>query len=299
MNQIPFKTRLKAWWEGYNFPSSRPVKVRRPIRRGVASSRFDPATEINHLLFGEGQVMPAAPDPLGTLPDPVMTTEDSVVLMIGTESGGPAFAQARQPGRLVLMEPDPRLRAIAEKLAEKHQFNTELRFGSVDLERLEIATRAFDVVISRMVLNRLMNRDPIYEGIERGLRRGGQAVLTLLTLADSGRADEILGILNSNREEPPVHILSVSEESQLLTESGMRVLSFEDQTDQFVTSLKQSFRHWQELVETLQRYEESAGLLQALLELIEYWQSRIDLMESGALQVTRFLAAKRENELLD
>ncbi|WP_417517705.1 class I SAM-dependent methyltransferase [Minwuia sp.] len=295
------KTRLKAWWEGYDVPPDRDRGRQPPEGRIRATIRceFSPEIDTMHMIFGRGRTLPLPTDPIADLTDPISTPSGMATLIVGAETGGPPLHLAQAYGmQITALEPDRTWASIGDGIARAVDFEGTFRIGPVDLPNVELSKNRYHLVISRLLLHACHNREQFYRKVERSLRRDGEMILTHYVLTEKVDREAIETAMISSREPDPPALRTQSEEVRMLTESGLRVGIVEDRTGPVLARLTEQFGQWQRLVEKIQQYDQQPAMLQALLGHVEHWQSRISLMKSGDLLINRFRAQKRQNELL-
>lgn len=302
MPKVAFRTKLKAWWEGYDLPD-RPAGPRpsgKPTERPYTRDcRFSPDVETAHLLFGQGRMLPLEADPLSNLPAPLDAGAGAVVLLLGGETGGPVTVLGGNHGfQLSVLEPDRQRLHVCREILRDAGMGERIKTGPVDLENVELSSGRFHVVVSRLMLHGVANRHNVYRKLERTLRRGGQAVFTQFVAGDGADIEAVEAEMTSRVEPERPTLLTERDELRRLTESGLRSYAVEDATERSIAQASEAFGRWQATVETIAQYREQARMLQELVSLVEHWQIRLKLMQSGQLRVLRIQAAKLENELL-
>ncbi|WP_416897127.1 MAG: class I SAM-dependent methyltransferase [Minwuia sp.] len=300
MAAASFKHRFKAWWEGYEIePSDRRAETteRNTVRRTL-KCRYEPDVEVSHLIFGEGRTLPMEADPLGGFAQPVENPFGMVTLLLGVETGAPVVELVQKYSvQLTALEPDRRRAAAGDQLLRDTPDLKPARIGPVDVANVELSPNKYHLVLARLILHRFDEREFLYRKFERALRRGGQFIPTQFLVADEKARDEVARQMKSTMEPDLPHLSSLAEEQRMLTELGLIPVLMEDLTERMLTQLTERFSVWKELVERIARYEQQPRMLQALLALVEHWQSRINLMKSGDLLVCRLQVEKRRNEL--
>lgn len=302
MPKVAFRTRLKAWWDGYDVPEkpSGPAPAEsRPARQHTRYCRFAPEIDTLHLLFGEGRTLPLAADPVAALPAPLDLGAGAVVLLLGCETGGPAVALGGPRGfQLNVLEPDRQRLSVCQDILRDENLLERVQTGPVDLENVELTSARYHAVFSRLLLHRVANRHGIYRKLERTLRRGGQAVFTQFVAGDYADLETVEETMISRIEPEKPTLFTERDELRRLTESGLRAFAVEDTTERCIDRAGAAFGRWQQTVETIAQYHEQTRMLQELVHLVEHWQTRLKLMQSGQLRVLRIQAAKLDNELL-
>lgn len=302
MPKAAFRTRLKAWWDGYDL-SDKPFEKRAVQHaaesRHIRTCRFSPAVDTTHLLFGNARTLPLAPDPLAALPAPLDIGPGAVVLLLGGETGGPAVALAGARGvQLSVLEPDRENLSVCQDILRDERLFEKIQTGPVDLDNVELSSARYHVVVSRLMLHGVANRHGIYRKLERTLRRSGQAVFTHYVAADNADIESVEEEMVSRLEPRKPTLFTERDEMRRLTESGLRVFAVEDATERCIDRAAAAFGRWQATVERIAQYQEQARMLQELVNIVEHWQTRLKLMQNGDIRVLRIQAAKMENELL-
>ncbi len=303
MPAITLKTRLKAWWDGYEPPVADVATARSGERphypRATQKAAFPPEIETLHMIFGKGRTMPLPLDPIADLDPPLECPSGMAALFAGAETCGPAIELATEYEiQVTALEPDRRQVVVGEEISKNSDFGGTFRIGPVDLVNVELSQNRFHLVISRLLLHRVADREMLYRKFERALRRSGSLLLTQFVIAEDADPDRVKAAMRSSVEpDAPAIMTCNNNEKDLLVESGLRPQIIEDLTDQTAEHVKQLFANWQGLVEEIARYEHQPRMLQALLAQVEHWQPRIELMQSGDLQVVRFRSEKPRSEL--
>lgn len=302
MPATSLKTRLKAWWEGYDLPET--VATRRSSgaasgARATRQCRFSPEVEAMHLIFGQGRTLPLPLNPISDLPEPLDCPSGMAALFAGAETGGPAIELASSHEiQVTALEPDRVNVGVGEELSRQVEFDGSFRIGPVDLENVELSQNRFHLLVCRLLLHTIPERELLYRKFERAMRPMGTQLLTQFTVAEGADREKVAARMTSSIEPVPPLLMTAKEEKAVLVENGMRPQMVEDLTDRVRDDVVKIFGNWQRMVEEIARFEAQPRMLQTLLAQVEHWQPRITMMEQDDLKVTRFQSQKRRNELL-
>lgn len=301
MPATSLKTRLKAWWDGYDLPDTRAGKSSgggKESVRAVRQCRFDPEIEAMHLIFGRGRTLPLPLNPISDLNEPLDCPSGMAALFVGAETGGPAIELASSHDiQVTALEPTRQHVAVGEELSREAEFDGSFRIGPVDLENVELSQNRFHLLVCRLLAHTIPERDLLYRKLERAMRPMGTQLLTHFVVGDDADPDKVATRMISSIERDKPMLLTAKEEKAMLVENGMRPQTVEDLTDRVRADVVKIFGNWQKMVEEIARYESQPRMLQTLLAQVEHWQPRITMMEQGELKVMRFQSQKRRNEL--
>jgi SAM-dependent methyltransferase len=296
-----FKTRMKAWWDGYDLPGA-PATAKTgtvsPRPRWQRRCQFSAEIDTMHMIFGEGRSLPLPLDPFEGIEKPDEGQNEKNVLLIGAETGASVIHLATQYRLLVTaLEPDRQRVRTAEELAEGINGGKQFNFSPVDLVNVELNENRFDLIASRLQLHRHPTRDVLYRKIERALRKLGTLSLVQFVAADDANVAALNSAMVSSLEPETPHLLSQEDEKRMLIESGLRPQSMVDVTPEIVARLGDIFGRWQEFAEQIAEYDQQPRMLQAMLAQVQHWQTRIGMLNNGDLQAIQFRSTRKPNEL--
>ena len=297
--QIPFKTRLKAWWEGYD-----PADLMR--RHGAADSEpaFEPppgphpadekpepvvAYSESHVQFlelawGQGFTGPNSEEFILDLARPLGLGSKHTILEIGAGLGGGTRAIAKLFG--VWIEGMEANATLAEKGMErsvKAGLGERAPIRHYDPEALDFPESRYDAVFSKEEFFRIADKKRLFNGLKGTLKPGGQLLFTDFVAA-AGAEDAALKAWRDSEPESPA-LGDIDEVTQYLNGSGLNVRICEDISDRYRRVV---LGEWARLLGKVQRRDLPQRWHNYLTAVTELEHNRMAALDGGSLKVYRF-----------
>lgn len=295
-----WKTRLKAWWEGYDLSGLGGVSLTGTAGgaagwKGGAASAEDEAeawtadpVEIVERLWGRGFHTPGGEDHIPALIKPLALDSTMSVLEIGAGLGGAARLMATHAGAWVTgLEEDPALAAAGMHRSIERGMEKQAAIQVFDPERVAIDKR-YDSVFAKESFFTIKRKNELLEAVTAAIKPGGQLLFTDYVLAHSSTTGA--DVESWRRGEPmSVHPWTVSQYVERLKRLKFDIRISEDLSDRQRTMILDA---WNRMLKELPKGRLSNETRGALLDEAELWLRRVAAIEGGDLRVYRFHALK-------
>ncbi len=297
---VPFKTRLRAWWEGAEVvvhqregqaetaapPPPRTVIGYRDPERPWQTAR----AKIESMLWGEGFSHPGDTEHVLALVKPFGLNPAMTVVDLCAGLGGGARAIVEEFGVWVSgMEPDQELAQAGMQISTMGGLAKKAEIAHYDPEALDIRAGTVDCALCRQLLHRVQDKQKFLRAVDRALKNRGQMVLTDYVLADAAKADspEIKAWLGC--EAVPVSLWTAEQYSQSLNQLGLEVRVVEDMTAGFRSMV---LKGWAGLAAATQGASLDPELAKVVVDELERWTRRVAALDAGSLKLMRFFVIK-------
>lgn len=312
--RLPFRLRLKAWWEGYDpaelaarlaraAPAPMPEPAPPATPAGIAApapAAHDPwtaaRTEIAQFIWGEGYCGPGGPGQIVGMCKLLALSEEMSLLEIGAGLGGPARALAEQFGTWVTgYEASAELAARAEDLSVRAGLARKAVVHAYDPAAVADFERSFDRALAKEALVHIEDKARLLGLIEERLKASGLFLITDYVLGEDGEADAD-AVAQWRAEEAvrqPFYPVTAESLTALVKQAGFAVRVDEDITGTYRDLIAAAWKGADRAAAELAARDDAAALLHTLLTEGEVWARRVHMMDAGALKVRRILASKR------
>src|SRR4051794_33650709 len=194
-----FKTRFKAWWEGYDLTSpeveSPPPEPVLAVPTTVEAASPLPPLEQPHIkvaqqVWGDGFTRPGREASILTLVKPFALDPSMTVMDFGAELGGGTRAVSNEFGVWVNgFEPDPVLAAGGQELSvKKGAKKAEVKHCTMADFQPKAAT--YDCIFSSEALYIVQEKEKLLTSCERALKARGQIAFTDFVRAPGSKPDD-------------------------------------------------------------------------------------------------------------
>lgn len=309
-----FPTRFMAWWEGCDVTEYQQkkenmaaeqadddVENRPPPLSAVPSEPekesedpvvyWNPARiHIAELLWGEGETQPGGAERTLEMVASFGVQKESNVLNIGSGLGGALREIAKKFDVWVSgYEVDEHLAAAGIELSHKAGMAKKAEINHVDMENLTLRGELFDCGYSRETIHTVKDKEKLLSAVQMGLKMDASFLITDYVV-EPGRDDDPAVARWIEAQPRPVYPWTAVEAQELL-----RQLNFEIRVDQNITAqLREDvFSGWEQFIAGHERKGIPSQLQLALLETATAWAHCIEALDSGALQVYRFVSIKK------
>jgi cyclopropane fatty-acyl-phospholipid synthase-like methyltransferase len=320
-NKLPFKLRLKAWWEGYDpdeilrrmegeageVPSASDPTPAEPTE--LATRDIEPSAEesngeewtaesvdIAQYIWGEGYCGPGGPEYVVALSKLLALSPEMSMLQIGAELGGPARVLADKFGVWMTGYEDSEvLVEKGQELSKMSGLEKKAALSHYDPENIDEFERKFDRALAKESLFTIQNKEKMISAIEEKLKPGGVMLITDYVIAD----ESVVG-KDSYKEwkvgerRAPYPILA-DELKGILKANNLQVRVSEDISDQYIDMINQAWAGADKVAANLAKEENGTRLIQTLMREAEFWTRRKKMLESGDLQLFRMVANKKDS----
>lgn len=305
--RIPFRLRLKAWWEGYDLQLLE--KDRRP--RGKTAGDGDSPEEpivferwddshraLLQAVWGEGYVIPGGSEQTLQLVKPFGLNPAMSLLHLGAGLGGASRLIAKQFGVWVTgMERESVLAKSGMALSTKAGLEKKAPILPYDPEHFEGKQKTFDCIFAQEVFYTIEDKVRLFDMLDIMMKDNGQLVFTDYVLAKPKAASSVLQQWSLGEPYTP-HPWTVQDYTRALTEKRLDIRITEDISEGFQRMVTAA---WADFMMRHRGGMEDKRLAPALVEEVELWTRRVQALESGELRVCRIYALKktRSNLLSD
>jgi SAM-dependent methyltransferase len=294
-----WKSRLKAWWEGYDLSGLRagaPPGETAGSRAVAAAAGDDQEAwqadpiEIVERLWGHGFDTPGGDEHIPTLIKPLALNSTMSVLELGAGLGGAARLMAIQSGAWVTgLEGDPQLAAAGMHRSIEKGLEKQASIQVFDPERVMIDKR-YDVVFAKEAFFTVKRKNELLEAAVAALKPNGQLLFTDYVLAHSASTGADIETWRSGEREMP-HPWTVSQYVERLKRLKLDIRISEDISERQRVMILDA---WNRMLKELPRGRLPRETQLALVDEAELWLRRVSAMEGGDLRVYRFHALKLE-----
>ena len=288
---VSFSDRFSAWWHGddisaYVEPAPVLEDENGPV---VDTAPWGPrrAALAKH-LWGESFLEPGGAASARRLFAQIMPTSKQSVLDLTAGMGGTALTLAKDLNLwMEALEPDPFLAAQASEIAELYGLEEQVPVAQLDLRKTGIAEDKYNLIYSRERLYSIPEKLQILEAAAKGLKQGGQLMLTDLMVpkSDNMDSDAFRSWVRSEPEWPEPWTLSLY--TKTLENLGLKVASRQNLTKHY---LNDSSAGWQRMSRILEREDFNSDLADQLMREGDIWMARTRALEAGDLSYCRIVA---------
>ncbi len=303
-----FKTRFRAWWEGYKFTPSEvdadpseesdaaedETKIALPdplaISKRKASLWADPQVVVQEYLWGTGFDTPGGRRLVLEMVAPLGLNSKMTLLEIGSGLGGAACAIAAQTGsRVTGLDISPDVVDAATELSTMAGMAKKTPMQLFDPKKPNFsAFGSFNAAFSKERFFRYPNKEKIFAALHGALRESGQLVMTDFLLAsEDNPGDAVEKWLGAEPERPEPW--TAAKTQSCLEKLGFEVPIVKDITDEYVSLLRETIETY---CKGLNPEQMDKPMAEAVVNEIDLWDWRLKAFASGGLAVYRIYARK-------
>ena len=299
--RLPWKIRLKAWWDGYDVqlpgPQAKGVKKSHQVRAPDAQKPWtDARIGLVQEVWGDGFDRPGGPELSVELVKPLGLDSSMTVLDIGAGLGGGTRAICKAFDVWITgVERDPTLAQVGHELSNIAGMGRKAPIYNDDPNDLELKERGYDCIFSRETLFQVADKGTLLQTIDHGLKPGGHLVFTDLVIADVRKDSEGFKAWKENEEVEP-HVWNLTDYREALKDLKLDIRISENITPRLVTAIKKGWASYMQAAKESGDMTEKGELIMREAEL---WMRRLKVLETGELRIYRFHALKKsEGKLL-
>ncbi len=318
--KVPLKTRLNAWWNGYDLddvkelllarqnggdapektPAS-PVEIDKPdVEDSISALKWDELRmEMSQLIWGDGYCGPGGKEHIEKMCKLLTMNSEMSAIVVGAGLGGPARVLAEEFGVWITGY------ELSENLAERGmKMSTDMGLASkaiirhIDPEKAEPFDRRFDRAFSKEALYNFPDKPKILKDTFDTLKDGALFLITDYTLTDVSAIEnpDVQKWLSQEATRPfPV---TAAYMQKTLEDIGFVIRVNEDISKEYIDLIEGSWSKAATVAEHLAaKGEEGVKAIKTLMEEAEHWALRAKLLKDGHLHVWRFLANKPAEEI--
>lgn len=300
--KIPFRMRLKAWWDGND------LEVRRKQRKtgaGTASAaapvrppyeRWNEAhLELLNAVWGEGRVTPGGDDYILHLVKPFGLNPAMSLLDLGAGLGGASRLMAETFG--VWVTGVERVQVLAEagmEISKQAGLEKKAPINVFDPDKFDMRAKSFDCIFSKEMLFTMENKERVLQMIELMLKDQGQFLFTDYIVDPAVDTGALVEAWSKDEPDEPF-LLTADDYQRALTEMKLEIRISEDITTEFRDLIVQ---RWTDYISQGEGKGVDDRLASALVEEVELWTRRVQILDSGALKLYRFYTLKKTRSSL-
>ena len=301
--RISLKTRMKAWWEGYDLSGLKggagedgahpcvqppPQPAQGPgINRWGKPLWTATRIEVAEKLWGEGFNTPGGSDHIPYLVKPLGLNPAMSVLDLSAGLGGTSRTMANQYGCWVtgleaseLLAKEGMIRSFKEGLEKKAPIET------YDPERFSYPKRV-DAIVYKEGMFSVRDKDQMFDGMELALKPRGHVLMTDYIVEPATAGAKAIQVW-CDKEPMKPHLWTKDQMANGFAQRNLDLRIAEDITDTHRGLILMAI---QGLVEHLERHHMDQATKLAVMEEVEMWVRRVAAIEAG-LKVYRFYALK-------
>lgn len=296
------RERVHAWWEGYYLDTlgapteeSDPVEQRHasappPSDGPIADLWSADRIRIAESIWGNGFSFPGGTDHVINLVKPFGLGKEKSMLDMGCGLGGATRAIAKHFDTWTQgLEASKTLAAAGMKVSEQSGLARRAPIDWFDPNRVELAPNKFDCAFCRQVLTPIADKRRLVAEINKGLKPGGQLLITDFVLASADASGSAVKAWLGAEDQRPKP-WTMAEYQQTLKRLKIDVRVAEDMTAEFRSLVMEG---WGRLAQMLAPRIFTKEQGQQLMRELELWCLRVGALDSGELKVGRIFAIKR------
>ena len=299
--RLPWKVRLKAWWDGLEVQLPKKQVKEKKKSHGVRAPDAqkpwnDARIGLVQEVWGDGFDRPGGSDLIVDLVKPLGLDSSMTVLDIGAGLGGGTRAICKAFDVWITgLEQNADLAQVGQELSNIAGMGKKAPIYKEDFEQLDLKERGYDCIFSHETIFQVHDKATLMDMIEYGLKPGGHLVFTDYVLADvRSESADMKGWRERETLEP--HLWNINDYREKLKELKLDIRISENITPRIVTCIKDGWAKYMENAKKSGSLEENGDLIMREAEL---WMRRLKVLESGELKMYRFHALKKnEGRLL-
>lgn len=293
------KERFRAWWEGYDLDPGRRTNTHGPshdVRYEAGPLEWETSRiRLAEALWGEGFISPGGPDYVLSMIkffglDPSMS-----VLDLGAGLGGATRVMCEKFGVWARgLEEDPQLVEAGMALSTKAGMAKRAPIEGFDPESLELKPKSIDCIFSKEYLYRVEHKRELLRTLEGALKGRGQLLFTDYVLAKAHGSSDLLEAWKESEPSPP-HLWSVQDYENAFGKLHLDIRVIDDITEAFH---KMVTTRWAAYMLSIKTHGLDDDLASCLMEEVERWTRRMQLLESDEVHICRFHVVKKDTNRL-
>lgn len=289
------KSRLMAWWEGYDVDSAKAETA--PDEKQQQQTKDDGPPTVKGwsvsrqrsviTLFGPGMTRCIPDETKNKMISPLGLDKTMSVSELGGTLGGFArWVSGKHKSYVTIYEEDAELIAAAKEMTKADDLHKKIKSVHCDLNDFQPKERSANVVYSSEALFHVKDKQKCFETIHKMLLPDGQFMMSDFML--DGMGGDAPELDDWKTEEPlKPYLMDVQATRKLMTDVGFEVSIAEDATDEYRTNVQRAFANY---AQRTADGEKSGHLHEWILKEGELWMRRIKMMEAGHLKVFRIYA---------
>jgi cyclopropane fatty-acyl-phospholipid synthase-like methyltransferase len=309
-----WKTRLYAWWEGYELPEAVPERAAPRVSlaraEGAAAPRGGPEqgsalllpqVQVMRKLWGGDFVSPGDEEHVLDLVKPLGLNPKMSLLDFGAGIGGPARAMSKEFGVWITgLESSQDFVRAGGELSTAAGMGKRVTISAVDAKKPVLPERRFDCIFAKESLGQVPEKQKLFADMVKSLKPGGHVLFTDYVLTKAiGDAEASAWLDWCGRELGIPHPWRSYQLLDAMNDAGLDIRINEDITERYMSLVLGRWQLWEEFVKAFDGGSPSAQeRMTMLLGKAQLWTQRIAALRSGELRVFRFHAMKRGSQKL-
>ena len=296
-----WKTRLHAWWEGYDLldsaqetePEAEVQETDLPkhdlptqqnsVNKGWSEARV----ALNENLWGEGFLSPGGEDVIAEMIAPLGLTKEHSVVDLGAGIGGAARCISKLTGAWVSgYEEDEELARLGMERSTMAGMARKTPVVQCDLATLKIRRRTIDCAFSKEALFTVADKTRVFEAIHTMLKIEGHLLFTDLIAARDQSSAPATEVWAAHEPRPPA-LCRIDDVTATLEKIGFDVRITEDITDAYQERVIAGFSG---LLARMKKPSQSPEITSWEIAETEHWARRIAVLDSGEVKIYRVYA---------
>lgn len=297
----PLRTRLHAWWNGYevrdsgaalpdfDVPVEEPSSEAHPDELADADGWTQAQKELAEALWTPGFIVPGGAEYVQELVGFCKLTAAETMLEIGLGIGGGTRAIISKFGNYVTgYEGDATLADEARKQAVTHDIDGKLNVINLSLNEIDLKAGYFRAALMRDVLCTIEDKDKIVGEVCQSLKTGvSYLIVTDFLFDDENMTPEVEAWVAGERS--PVYPWTIDALKSALESRGVLARIIEDESDRYCSMVTGA---WSSYLAELQKKEVPAELGELISTEANYWGRRTAALQSGGLRYYRIEGVK-------
>jgi phosphoethanolamine N-methyltransferase len=304
------KKRVAAWWQGVDVDDLEwedPEPLEDDVSEAEALVEAPPAPEIeidmshfikvSEMLWGEGYVTPGGKNFIDLWGQQLSLNKEKSTAFLGAGLGGQArelnlstgswvSCFERHPEMVEASADQSMMAGLAKKVASQYY----------DPEKIELEAGKFNAIVCKEEFTTIEDKKGAIEAICAGMKTGGLFMFTDYVATaeelDAARLKEIFGDM---RGKPG--LWNEKEYVDCLDATGLDIHVNEELSEQYGAFINAAWGDYKSIVEKIKTGDETDLEKACLLKMIgisaELWTHVAMALESGEIQLRRFLARKK------
>lgn len=304
------KKKVAAWWQGVdesdlnwsdgedldgeNSDVQGPVEETGPAEILTDISHF---IKVSEMLWGEGYVTPGGKHFIDLWGQQLSLNKEKSTAFLGAGLGGQARELNLSTGSWVnCFERHPELVEASADQSMMAGLAKKVPSQYYDPETFELEASKFNAIVAKEEFTSVQNKQHAIEATSAGMKVGGLFMFTEYVAASENLdADRLMAMFGDQSGTPGLWTEAQFVES--LESAGLDIHVNEELSDQYVTFINGAWADFQSIVDKIKNSDETDMEKASLLKMIgisaEQWTHLAMALDSGDVQLRRFLARKK------
>ena len=301
---VNLKTRLYAWWEGYDLSGLKRRKAEEEAGNAAAQAQSagkGPAAgenrwgkplwsatriEVAERLWGNGFSTPGGGEHISYLVKPMGLNPAMSALDLSAGLGGASRTMAQQFGCWVTgLESSQQLAKAGMERSRMAGLDKRAPIEAYDPERFSYPKRV-DAIVYKEGLFTVRDKDQLFDGMEAALKPRGHVLMTDYILGPKPNRAAVAAWADKEPLEP--NLWSLEQMQNAFAQRNLDLRIAEDITD---THRHLTLTAIQAFVQYLEQHSMDHATKLAVMDEVELWVRRVGALEGG-LRCYRFYALK-------